>query len=251
MTWIELDGAVNARDLGGLSTVDGRRVQRGVLLRSDNLQDLTPTDLDVLAAAGVRTVLDLRTAPEVELIGPGPLRATDVRHVHLDLIPLGLDGRENLVDRTIPSEDAHEHAMDHLYFDYVRDAPEGVAQAMREIADPRNGGVLVHCAAGKDRTGVVVALTLSLVGVTRDEVVADYVRTGERVARIRDRLIATELYSASMYTRTVDAMMPHPENMERFLDRIDREYGGVHALAASIGVTEETLASLGHRLLGH
>ncbi len=250
MTWLSLDGTANARDIGGLRTIDGRTTRSGVLLRSDNLQDLTPADIALLTSMGLGTVLDLRTAPELEIIGPGPLRQSDVRHVHLDLVPLGLDGRENLVDRTIPAEGAHEHAMDHNYFDYVRDAPEGIAQALREIADPSSGTVLVHCAAGKDRTGVVIALALSLVGVTRDEVVADYVRTDERVAAVRDRLIATELYSAAMQVRTVDAMRPRAESMERFLDRIDREYGGVHALAASIGVSEETLGALSRRLVG-
>lgn len=250
MTWIPLEGAVNARDVGGLPTVDGRTTRAGVLLRSDNLQDLSPADVRRLQELGLRTVLDLRTAPEVEIIGPGPLRNTDVRHVHLDLIPLGLDGRENLVDRTVPREDAGEHAMDHFYIDYVRDAPQGIAQALREIGDPRNGAVLVHCAAGKDRTGVVVALALSLVGVTRDAVVADYVRTDERVEQIRERLLATELYTADMQKRTLASMRPHADNMEVFLDRVDREYGGVHGLAATVGVSEEALAALSRRLLG-
>ena len=250
MTWIELAGACNARDLGGLPTVDGRVTRPGVLLRSDNLQDLTEQDVTALQDAGLRTVLDLRTAPEVEISGPGPLRATDVRHVHLDLIPHGFDGRAELVERTIPDETAGEHAMDHFYLDYLRHAPDAGATALRTIADPRSGGVLVHCAAGKDRTGVVVALALSLVGVKRDEVVADYARTDERIERIRERLLATELYREDMERRTVDSMRPHADNMERFLDRVDREYGGVHGLAMSLGVSEETLAALSRRLLG-
>ena len=249
MTWIELDGAVNARDLGGLPTVDGRTTRSGVLLRSDNLQDLSGTDVDRLRQAGLGTVLDLRTSAEVEMTGPGPLRATDVPHVHLDLIPHGFDGRAELVERTIPHEDAGEHAMDHFYLDYVRHAPDGVAQALRTIADPRSGGVLVHCAAGKDRTGVVCALALSLVGVKRDAVVADYARTGERIERIRERLLHTELYADDMSRRTLDSMRPHADNMERFLDRVDAEYGGVHGLAMSVGVSEETLAALSRRLL--
>ena len=96
MTWIELEGAVNARDLGGLPTVDGRTTRAGVLMRSDNLQDLTPHDVGVLQQHGVRTVLDLRTTAEVELTGPGPLRATEVEHLHLDLIPHGFEGRAQL-----------------------------------------------------------------------------------------------------------------------------------------------------------
>ncbi len=248
VTWIALEGACNVRDVGGLPTIDGHRTRSGVLIRADNLQDLTPADVAVIEDLGVRTVVDLRTAPEFELTGPGPLRATSITHLHLDLIPLGFDGRA-LVDRTIPDETASEHAMDHFYFDYVRDAPGEVATALRTIADPRSGAVIVHCAAGKDRTGVVVALALSLVGVQRNAVVADYARTDERVAAVRDRLIATPLYSENVKERSLEAMRPHAANMERFLDRIDAEYGGVHALAMAIGVDEETVARLSRRLI--
>jgi protein-tyrosine phosphatase len=249
VTWVELEGAVNVRDLGGLTTVDGRTTRAGVLLRSDNLQDLTPSDLAVLADIGVGTVLDLRTSAEVEMIGPGPLRATDVRHLELDLIPHGFDGREDLVERAIPDESAGEHAMDHYYFDYVAHAPDQVAKALRAIADPSSGAVLVHCAAGKDRTGVICALALSLVGVRRAEVVADYVLTDERIGAVRERLLTTELYRDYQLARTLDSMRPHADNMERFLDRVDAAYGGVHGLAMSIGVDEETVARLARRLL--
>jgi protein-tyrosine phosphatase len=249
VTWVELDGACNVRDLGGLPTVDGRTTRSGVLLRSDNLQDLTPADVALLQGRGLRTVLDLRTSAEVEMTGPGPLRSTGTAHLFLDLIPHGFDGRENLVERAIPDERAGEHAMDHFYIDYVNHAPDEVARALRTIADPRSGGVVVHCAAGKDRTGVIVALALSLVGVRRDAVVADYARTDERIAAIRERLLATPLYHDDMERRTLESMRPHAGNMDRFLDRVDREFGGVHGLAMTIGVDEETVARLGRRLI--
>jgi protein tyrosine/serine phosphatase len=249
VTWLSLDGAVNARDVGGLPTVDGHLTQPGVLLRADNLQDLSDRDVETLLGHGVGTVVDLRTAAEVELTGPGPLRRTDVRHVHLDLIPHGLEGESPLA-RAIPDESAGPHAVDHFYFDYVHDAPEEIGTALRTIADPNSGAVLVHCAAGKDRTGVVVALALSLVGVHREAVVADYARSDERVALVRERLIATPLYSDSIRKRTLESMRPHAGNMERFLDRIDREYGGVHAFGMTVGVEEGLVAKLSRRLLG-
>jgi protein-tyrosine phosphatase len=247
VTWIPLDGAVNVRDLGGLPTVDGRTTREGVLLRADNLQDLSDQDLERLAHVG--TVIDLRTGAEVEITGPGPLTKTAVVHQHLDLIPHGFDGRSELVERTIPDESAGEHAMDHFYIDYVRDAPHAVADALRTIADPSHGAVLVHCAAGKDRTGVIVSIALSLVGVTRDAVVADYARSAEKIELIRDRLLNTELYSTDIARRSLDSMVPHAGNMERFLDRIDREYGGIHGLAMTIGFDEESVARLSRRLV--
>ena len=249
MTWISLEGACNVRDLGGLPTVDGGLTKEGVLFRSDNLQGLSPSDVSALLGAGVGTVLDLRTSAEVELTGPGPLVATEVRHLNLDLVPHGFDGRADLIERAIPVEDPAEYAMDHYYIDYVNHAPGSIATALRTIADPRSGAVLVHCAAGKDRTGVVVAVALSLVGVTRDAVTADYTRSGERIGAIRDRLLATDLYAEDIAKRTLGSMTPHADNMERFLDRVDAEYGGVHGLAMSVGVDEETLARLSRRLL--
>lgn len=249
MTWLSLDGAVNARDLGGLPTVDGRLTKPGVLLRADNLQDLSDRDVDALLELGVKTVIDLRTAAEVEILGHGPLRKADVEHLHHDLIPHGFDGKPPL-SRAIPDETAGPHAVDHLYFDYVTDAADGIGEALRTIADPRSGAVLVHCAAGKDRTGVVVALALSLVGVHRDAVVADYARSAERIEAIRDRLVATELYGESIRARSLDSMRPHAGNMERFLDRIDREYGGVHAFGMTVGFEEGWVAKLSRRLLG-
>lgn len=246
MTWISLEGACNVRDLGGLPTIDGRTTRQGVLLRSDNLQDLTPQDVKQLA--DISTVIDLRTGAEVEITGPGPLRQAGVKHRHLDLIPHGFDGRSELVERTIPDETAGEHAMDHYYIDYVRDAPHAIAEALRTIA-AGPGAVVVHCAAGKDRTGVVVAIALSLVGVTRDAVIEDYARSGDRIEQIRDRLLGTDLYATDIARRSLDSMVPHAGNMERFLDRVDREYAGMHGLAMSIGFDEESVARLSRRLI--
>ena len=250
MTWLELEGVANARDLGGLPTVDGRTTRHGVLLRSDNLQDLTSKDIDILRQHGLGTVLDLRTGAEVEITGLGPLRETEIPHVHLDLIPHGFDGRDDLVEKAIPDEEAGDEAMDHYYNDYVNNAPEAVATALRTIADHKSGAVLVHCAAGKDRTGVVCALALSLVGVKRSVIVEDYVRTNERIMAVVDRLLATELYHDDMARRTPESFQLHGANMERFLDRVDAAYGGAHGLAMAVGVDEETVAKLSRRLLG-
>ncbi|MDX6217706.1 MAG: protein-tyrosine phosphatase, partial [Frankiales bacterium] len=89
-----------------------------------------------------------------------------------------------------------------------------------------------------------------LVGVTRRAVVADYVLTDERIMAVRDRLLSAELYHDDMSRRTPESFRLHGANMERFLDRVDAAYGGVHGLAMTIGVDEETVARLSRRLLG-
>ena len=267
--WLALEGAVNVRDVGGLPTVDGRTTRSGVLLRSDNLQDLTEADVaQLLGERGLRTVIDLRSTGEVHLAGPGPLKAVHiegVRHVHLSLIP-EWDGEPDQVevDRALddltrqaalpplPARPRQADATDLAghYSGYVERAGANVGAALRVLADPASGTSLVHCAAGKDRTGVVVALALSLVGVTREAVVADYVRSAERAGLILDRLRATAAYGPGLEGVTVAQTAPVASSMEGFLDTVDREYGGPHGLAMSLGVDEETVARLGARLVG-
>ena len=255
--WIDLQGAANVRDVGGLPTVDGRRTRAGVLIRADNLQGLTEPDVSrLLSDIGVRTVVDLRSTGERHLEGPGPL-AGQVTHHHLTLIaesPGEPDSAE--VERAVPSfadrsarRGTTATDMTGYYLGYVEDQPANLAQALRVIADAANGPTVLHCAAGKDRTGTVVALALSLAGVTRDAVVDDYVASAERIEGVLARLQASPSYGADLADKTVDDVRPVAASMERFLDEIDRRYGGPHGLAMSIGVDEETVARLAARLV--
>jgi hypothetical protein len=270
MSWIDLDGAVNVRDVGGLPTVDGRTTRTGVLLRADNLQDLSERDVSRLVDdLHLQTVVDLRSTGEVHLAGPGPLKGAGLVHHHLSLIPewdgepdeveveRALDAAldKGLQDKALPALAPRPRQSDPTdlgdhYVGYVRDAGSSIGRALRVLADPDSGTTLVHCAAGKDRTGVVVALALSLVGVTRDAVVADYVRSAERIERIHARLVATDAYGPGLAAVVPADMMPKATSMEAFLDAVDREYGGPHGLAMSVGVDEEAVARLGVRLVG-
>ena len=277
--WIELEGAVNVRDVGGLPTVDGRTTRPGVLIRADNLQDLTESDLAQLVdRVGLRTVVDLRSHGEAHLAGPTPLEGTAVRTHRFSLIP-EWDGQPDDpqhdradVDRAVEQalgDDAVESALPTLsdfserrerradptdlaehYVGYVKQAGANVGRALQVLADPQSGPVLVHCAAGKDRTGVVVALALSLVGVVREAVVEDYLRSAERADRILARLKATDTYGPSLADVPVADITPRAASMEGFLDWVDSAYGGPHALAMSVGVDEEAIARLGVRLVG-
>lgn len=256
--WIDLAGAANVRDVGGLPTVDGRRTRPGVLVRADNLQGLTEADVArLLGELGVRTVIDLRSTGEVHLEGPGPLAGRAVHH-HLTLIPEAPGEPDRAeVERAVPSfadrsarRGAGPTDMTGYYLGYLQDRPENVAQALRLLADARNGPTVVHCAAGKDRTGTVVALALSLAGVIRDAVVADYVASADRVDAVLARLQASAAYGVELADKTADDVRPEAGSMERFLDEVDRSYGGPHGLAMAIGVDEETVARLVARLVG-
>jgi protein tyrosine/serine phosphatase len=245
--WVELDGAVNVRDLGGLATDDGGTTATGVLLRSDNLQGLSDKDVRRLRDDhGIRTVLDLRTPTEVRIEGPGPLVAEGLRHVNVDLIPTWDEDEGS--DRIVPHEQREQNDLSHFYLTYLDHATAEVIRAMRVLADPSSGSVIVHCAAGKDRTGVIVALALTVAGVRRADVVEDYALTGERIEAIRDRLVASPAYAEDMKRRPLDDMRPHALSMRHFLDRLD-ERGGVFAWLTEQGFGPEEQASLRKRLL--
>ena len=232
MRWIELENAVNVRDLGGLPTADGKHLRTGQLVRSDNLQDLSSADVTRLVdEVGVTTVVDLRSTGEVRSEGPGPLKAlASVEHLHLSLLPefgemtdVAKDALALNRERALQRDP--ENVADAFYFGYLEDRPDSVVGALRAIATAP-GAALVHCAAGKDRTGVVIAIALSVVGVPREEIVADYEATGERIELILDRLRSSPTYARDIDNVPAHEHDPRPDIMRRFLDRLDSDFGG-------------------------
>jgi len=239
--WIALDGVVNMRDVGGIPTTDGEQVRSGRLLRSDNLQDLTPDDVAELRALGVTDVVDLRADAEAAAAGPGPLtREPWVAVRQLSLFdeagmgarpetsapakgpePVDTEHDPDAVDRALVRNDEGEEpewgppAAAH-YVAYLEDRPDSVVAALRTIAEAE-GAVIVHCAAGKDRTGTIVAMALLLAGADVDAVVADYAASAERIELIMGRLREDPVYAAGLRGQSVASQTPDPEIMRAVL----------------------------------
>jgi protein-tyrosine phosphatase len=241
--WLPLDGAVNAR-----------RVIPGVLLRADNLQSLSAEDVRRLVEEeSLEVVLDLRTDTEVRSEGPGPITTEPaVRIEHRSLYPdsggnTDLDaavkpwGRED--EQGLPDETPVVQA----YVSYLRRRPDSVVGSVRTIARAE-GAVLVHCAAGKDRTGVVVAVTLDAAGVDREVIVSDYLATEERIHAIFDRLLSSPTYRDELKDTYPATHAPVAETMERVLALLDEGFGGSAAWLTAHGLGEADLERLRRRV---
>ncbi len=264
--WIELDGAENVRDLGGLPTTNGRVVRPHRLIRSDSLQQLSDEDVRRLVDdVGVRAVADLRTGVEVASEGPGPITREPLVEVrHLSLFPEAGDNTDAVAaeDDGAPvvlpwqdrkrsiDENERRRGASGVYLSYLDDRADSILAALRLIAGS-DGATLVHCAAGKDRTGVVVAIALAEVGVRREAIVDDYALSGERIEAIITRLSARRTYATDLDAGQVDfdRHKPRADTMARLLDAVDEFYGGVPAWLRSHGWTEDDAAALRSKLL--
>jgi hypothetical protein len=240
--WITLDGAVNAR-----------AVVPGALLRADNLQSLSDQDVQQLVERErVEVILDLRTDIEITLEGPGPMtREERVRIEYRSLYPDS--GRTDIDAETIRpwwrarggSDD--EPPVVRAYLSYLNQRPDSIVGSVRTIARA-DGAVLVHCAAGKDRTGVVVAVALDAAGIEHDEIVQDYLVTADRIEEIAARLSRSPTYADEMSGRDPRELAPVPGTMERFLELVGEHHGGSAAWLSGNGMSGDDLELLRRRL---
>lgn len=229
--WIDLDGLVNMRDVGGLPTASGGRTQFGRLIRSDNLQDLTPDDVHRLVEdLGVTDIVDLRADRELRLEGPGPMReiSTVAHHHHSLLRERTEESSEHVAQRALGTTPRRVHDADFWarnYLGYLEHRPDSVSGALSAIATA-TGAAVVHCAAGKDRTGTVVAMALDVAGVTHAEIAADYALTQERLAAIIERLAKRPSYGEALATQSLADQTPHAESALALLTAVSDGWGG-------------------------
>lgn len=235
--WLELEGIENVRDVGGLPLRDGGTTRPGVLLRSASLEYVTPADVQHLVEVfGLKLILDLRTPREIDRDGPTALATAGVETVALNLIGDSRNWLPETGDDTDP--------LVRNYLGYLEDHPANVVHAIRRLAAQDAGPALVHCAAGKDRTGTVVALVLDAIGVERDAVVADYALSAERVEALFRRWTTA---SGEPMPADLSSHMPRADAMAAVLAHLDDEYGGTAAWLSANGLTAEELAHLRSR----
>jgi len=226
----------NFRDLGGLETVDGGRTHYGVLFRSDSFHEAGQDDIDHLArTVGIRCIVDLRAAREVDADGRNPRWPDTVAYHHFPLA----GGPGGAIEGAPSGE-----RLALRYLEYLRDCADSVIGAVRAVVEAGGRPAVLHCRAGKDRTGVVVALILAAVGVRPEAVAADYQLTTEGMKKIMERLRASPTYAANVRRLPAEMYSSDAPTMLAFLGLLQKEYGGAADYLLSHGVDQATLDRL-------
>ncbi len=237
LRWLPMEGCVNFRDLGGYRNGQGQTVRWRRLYRSDALQDMTSDDASyAIKELGIRMVVDLRNSDEAERDGRGPLPDAGAEYRHIPL----------LEERGFPpftGQDVVER-LSTTYQWLAHNSGARVATAVNAIAEAE-GGVVFHCSAGKDRTGLMAAMLLEVLGVDAETIEADYLLTNEAVEGILRRIQAMQPHASP----TTQSLAAQPLALQRFRDTLHREYGSAEAYLRNHGVAAETLASLRRNLL--
>jgi protein-tyrosine phosphatase len=242
---VALEAVHNFRDLGGYATADGRTTKWRTLFRADGLYRLTATDVATLEPLGLRTVIDLRSDTELDERGRFPVETHPVVFHHLPIVDT------TWADLDRPEYERDEDFLIWAYQEMLAVGAPRFAKAFEALAEPDALPAVFHCAAGKDRTGLLAALLLGSLGVSHDDIVTDYTLTVEGMARFRiwaDREWPEWAARMASMPRAFAAALP--EAMRHIIDELCADHGTLRNYVRSIGVSDDTLATLESVLLG-
>ena len=227
---IGFEGCFNFRDLGGYRTIDGRWLLPQRLYRADGPHALSPADSAKLRALDLATVIDLRTPQEAQDRGCYLAVLSDVVEYHLPMIDV-LPDADELPDWIDPKVVARQ------YRNMLDRGEETIAEALAILSDPSAYPAMFHCSAGKDRTGVLAAVLLGVLGVPDEIIVTDYALSADAMQRLIEHYKRAFPDAGERLTRLAPAMVAaHPQAMTEFIEGIRRDYGTFDDYAHSIGV---------------
>jgi len=232
------EGCFNFRDIGGYLNQDGKRVKKGLYFRAGRQDRMSDKDLSQLSDLKISTQIDLRKPDEVLDQGKGPLEAMGTKYINIAVIPEGgSDQLSRLVGDTGISGKR--------YLGYLEFGPTSWLRLFGILANEDNLPVVLHCTAGKDRTGVSTAFLLSVLGVSREVIEADYLLTNLDTERQADFIESTVGYPEGYDRERMMAVAGVPETaMKDFLDGVESKWGTVVEYLEKIGATQEQMDAI-------
>lgn len=249
---IQIDGAINFRDIGGYYTIDGKhRVRQGQIYRSGALTGLTPHGAEQLADMGIQFVCDLRTDDEVAR-KPDQIPAdTGIRYLHN---PVAQDNPMRVLKAILFQKKQLGRLFAEAYkYDLIEQGAEFIGDAIRHLSDPQNRPAVLHCTAGKDRAGVLTALILGLLDVPEDVILADYTQSNrhyEDFAALTREDIQKVRHLGVREEHLQPAILADATVLKEALDFIRTEYGSLRGyLVGPAGLDESVIESLRDQLL--
>ena len=237
------EGCFNFRDIGGYKNQDGKTVKKGLYFRTGRQDRMTERDLAQLSDLKISTQIDLRKPDEVKDQGKGPLETMGANYINIAVIPEGgSDQLSKLVGDTGISGKR--------YLGYLEFGPTSWLRLFGILAEQENLPVVLHCTAGKDRTGVSTAFLLSVLGVSRDVIEADYLLTNLDTERQADFIERTVGYPEGYDRKSMITAAGVPEDaMSDFLDGVESKWGSVIEYLEKIGVSREQMEKVRNNFL--
>ncbi|HET8843243.1 MAG TPA: tyrosine-protein phosphatase [Ktedonobacteraceae bacterium] len=228
---LELEGSYNIRDIGGYATLDGYSTRWRVLLRGDSLHALPQQSQRLLLAYPVRTIIDLRRSSELLKVPSIFAASSDVRYINVSL----LEDQQKV--RDAPSlQELYQHILEMCQ-------PE-IQQILQLMATADIFPCVVHCAVGKDRTGLIIALLLSIANVPVETIASDYALSAGYLEPFFEILRARAAREAPDAQRSEWLLSALPETMIATLEYVKSRYGSVNDYLLAIGLTSQQLATL-------
>jgi protein-tyrosine phosphatase len=230
----------NTRHLGGFITSDQRVTNSLALVRSDSLTRLTLEGQNAVMNDGVTVVIDLRFAQELEKAANPFASSKNINYLHLPLMTTAQTQAITAVRAATTTPEAYRATLEGF--------GGNIAAIINAIAESPTGRVVLHCSAGKDRTGLMTALALSAIGVSKHDISEDYALTNVFLRASYDQELS-QITDAEERQKTAEDLWIKPEYMLETLDFIEQVYGSTGAYLQSCGVNPETLEKLKTRLL--
>jgi protein tyrosine/serine phosphatase len=247
---VSLAGTANMRDLGGYLTEQGDTVRPGLLYRSDSPHRLAGEDAAAFARLGIRTIIDLRSYAELDRLGRPPLAPTVRAYLH---VPLRIAEPSDGAAGTLLTDLRRTGTLTlgTLYRHFVTQSGAELRTIVRLLSDEQAYPALFCCVAGKDRTGIVAAIILALLGVPDAVIAADYAATADSFARFLELSSQDDALGDQASLHQVDPALFGAEagTMLAFLSWIRAAYGSVQHLVSGFGIDRATIASLRRNLL--